>query len=134
MGIRWIVEGMMNCPHCHKPISDALIIAQRNKLAAKKERPESVFVITYEALVGNLELSMRALSAWLGIEWDSLLLQPTFNRLPTVPNSSYRMLETGVRPESLDRWREALDAGVLARIEAEALELDAAVRSIADVA
>jgi hypothetical protein len=44
------------------------------------------------------------------------------------------MLETGVRPESLDRWREALDAGVIARIEAEALELDAAVRSIADVA
>ena len=44
------------------------------------------------------------------------------------------MLETGVRTESLDRWREVLDAGVVARIEAGALDLDAAVRSIADVA
>ncbi len=103
-------------------------------MAAKKERPESVFVLTYEALVRNLEPTMQALAAWLGIEWDPLLLRPTFNRLPTVPNSSYRMLDTGVRPESLDRWREILDAGVIARIEAEALELDAAVRSIADVA
>lgn len=29
----------MNCPHCHQPIPDALVIAERNKLAAGNKRP-----------------------------------------------------------------------------------------------
>ncbi len=35
----------MNCPHCSKPIPDELVIAERNKLAAKKERPGAVGLV-----------------------------------------------------------------------------------------
>jgi hypothetical protein len=76
---------------------------------------------------------MESLAGWLDIDWDPILLQPTFNRQPTVPNSSYRLIETGIRTESLERWREILSADDVKRIEAEAFELDAAVRSASDV-
>jgi hypothetical protein len=58
-------------------------------------------------------------------------LQPTFNRLPTSANSSYGLLAEGIQTGSLERWRDVLDADAVARIEAETLELDAAVRAAA---
>jgi hypothetical protein len=77
---------------------------------------------------------MRALADWLRIKWHPILLDPTFNRQPTVPNSSFRVLETGIRLESLERWREVLSAETVAVIEAETRELDTAVRKAADLA
>lgn len=101
--------------------------------AAKRERPGQVFVLTYEAIVQDSERTLRALADWLGIAWNPLLMCPTFNRLPTVPNSSYAMTQTGIRTESLERWRDVLDRHVVASIETRALELDAEVRALADV-
>ena len=77
---------------------------------------------------------MRRLAKWLRIEWHPILLEPTFKRQPTVPNSSFSVLETGIRTESLDRWREVLDGETVAKIEAETHELDQAVRDVADLA
>ena len=103
-------------------------------LAAKAAAPGSVFVVTYEGLVSDPEPAMRALIGWLGVDWHPILLQPTFNRLPTWANSSYGLpAGTGIRSESLDRWRALLAAEVVAQIDAETMELDAAVRAIADV-
>ena len=102
-------------------------------LAAKAERPDGMFVLTYERLVTEPEPAMRALADWLGIEWSPVLLEPTFNRQPTVPNSSFRMLETGIRWESLERWRELLPAETVTTVEERTLELDAAVRDAADL-
>lgn len=103
-------------------------------LAATAEAPGSVFVVTFEALIESPEATMRALASWLGLEWHPVLVQPTFNRLPTFANSSYGLpAGTGIRPESLDRWQAVLSADVVAQIEEETMDLDAAVRSIADV-
>ena len=103
-------------------------------LAAKAEEPARVFALTYDRLVSEPEPAMRALANWLEIDWHPILLEPTFNRQPTVPNSSFRALDTGVRSESLERWREVLEPETVAKIEAEMLELDAAVRHAADFA
>jgi hypothetical protein len=103
-------------------------------IAAKEEDPEHVFALTYERLVTDPEPTMRALADWLRIKWHPILLDPTFNRQPTVPNSSFRVLETGIRLESLERWREVLSAETVAEIEAETRELDTAVRKAADLA
>lgn len=101
-------------------------------LAAKAERPRAVFVLTYDALVGDPTRTMKALAEWLGIEWSPILLEPTFNRLPTQPNSSFELTEPGIRRESMDRWREVLAADTAAAIEAGTADLDAAVRAVAD--
>jgi hypothetical protein len=103
-------------------------------VAAKRQAPDQVFILTYEALVGDTRHAMGALADWLGISWHPLLLEPTFNRLPTRPNSSYGVDGTGVRAESLDAWRTVLSGEVVANIEAELVALDAEVRSLADVA
>lgn len=118
-------------------LDEALALWRRGAeeiLAAKAETPEGVFALTYEKLVTEPEATMRTLAGWLRIEWHPILLEPTFNRQQTVPNSSFRMLETGIRRESLERWREMLSAETVAKVEAKTLELDAAVREAADLA
>ena len=59
---------------------------------------------------------------------------PTFNRLPAFPNSSFAMSKTGIRTESLERWRDVLDRRVVRTVERRALALDEQVRAQADVA
>jgi hypothetical protein len=103
-------------------------------LAAKAEDPKRVFALTYERLVREPEPTMLAVANWLEIEWHAILLEPTFNRQPTVPNSSFRAPDTGIRTESLGRWRNVLEAETVAKIGVETLELDAAVRNTADLA
>jgi hypothetical protein len=101
--------------------------------AAKRERPEAVLVITYEALVTDPERIMRGLAEWLGISWSQRLLSPTFNRLPVRPNSSYDLAATRIHAEPADRWRAALDPEIVATIEERTLDLHAEVRALADL-
>lgn len=101
-------------------------------IAAKEERPDRVFVVTYERLVSEPEPVMRAVASWLGVDWHDALLEPTFNRLPVVANSSFAVPAGGVRSEPLARWREELDAETRAAIEETALPLYESVREIAD--
>ena len=85
--------------------------------AAKREAPDQVFVMTYERLVAEPEPVMRALAEWLALDWSPSLLDPTFNRRPVPPNSSYDTPARGVRTESLERWREELEDAERSRIE-----------------
>jgi hypothetical protein len=101
-------------------------------LAAKADLGDAVFVLTYEELVREPERVTRALAQWLRIEWQSILLRPTFNRLETLPNSSYPLIDWGISKESLDRWRGVLSAETVAAIEAQTMELDARVRAVRD--
>jgi hypothetical protein len=99
--------------------------------AAKRERPDQVFVLTYEQLVREPEPVTRAIAAWLGIDWDPSLLSPTFNRLPVPPDSSFDMPTGGVRTESLDRWRTELEDREIALIEQQAVPVYDAVGRLA---
>lgn len=101
--------------------------------AAKRERPDLTLVIAYEALVTDSERVMRGLAEWLGISWSESLLVPTFNRLPTRPNSSYDLAATGIRRESLERWRTELEPAVVKMIEDRTLDLHAEALALADL-
>ena len=119
----------------YKDVASALALWRRNAdeiLTAKADRPEDVFVLTYEELVTEPERTMGTIASWLGIRPDPILLRPTFNRLPTLPNSSYLLKDWGISTESLERWRDVLPSATIAIIEAEAMDMDAAVREIAD--
>jgi Sulfotransferase family len=102
-------------------------------LAAKAEWGDAVFVLTYEDLVQEPEQVTKALAQWLEIEWLPILLRPTFNRLGTLPNSSYQLIGWGISKASLDHWRGVLSAETVATIEAQTMELDATVRAVRDV-
>ena len=101
---------------------------------AKREAPDQVFVATYERLVAEPEAVMRALADWLEIDWAPSLLEPTFNRSPVPPNSSFDIPTGGVRQESLERWRDELDQAQRSLIEERDLATYDAVRKLADAA
>lgn len=101
---------------------------------AKREAPDQVFVVTYERLVAEPETVMRALAEWLEIDWAPSLLEPTFNRRPVPPNSSFDIPAEGIRTESLERWRDELEQGERSPIEERDLPTYDAVRQLADAA
>jgi hypothetical protein len=117
-------------------VDEAIALWQRGATevaAVKHEEPDKALVITYEALVGDSERVMRAVSEWLEISWSPGLLVPTFNRLPVRPNSSYGLSATGIRDESLERWRDTLTPEIVRTVEERTLELHAEVLALADL-
>jgi hypothetical protein len=100
--------------------------------AAKRERPDKVIVVAYEALVQDSERVIRALAERLGIAWVPTLLTPTFNRLPVRPNSSYDLAATGIRDEPVERWRAELDPEDVEIVESRTLDLHAEVSVLVD--
>ena len=88
--------------------ADGWRVATEHQLEAKERYGESVFLLTFEQLVTETERTMRALSGWLGIGFDPVLTEPTFNGFPIKANSSFAVGRHGVLREPLDKWREVL--------------------------
>jgi sulfotransferase family protein len=108
-------------------------------LDASKRHGDRVLVVTYEQLVLDPEGTMRRIADRLGIEFSSVLLEPTFNGRPERANSSERVKEYGILEERTTAYRNSLDADTIARIEelagdlyAEAVALAAPVPSVGE--
>ncbi len=76
-------------------------------IAAKRRHGHNVYVIAFERLLKDTEGTMRALAAWMGIDWHPVLGIPTFNGLAIKANSSFRIDRHGVTDAPLKR-REGL--------------------------
>jgi sulfotransferase family protein len=92
-------------------------------LAAREGYGGRAVVLTYEQLVLEPESTMRTLAEHVGITWSPVLLEPTFNGRAVRPNSSDPVAEYGVVGSRAEAWREVLDAGAIARIDALAGDL-----------
>jgi sulfotransferase family protein len=79
--------------------------------------PASVVVLTYEQLVRRTEPTMRWLAERLGIPFDPILLEPTFNGQVARANSSAANGRAGVLQERADAYRRALPEDQLVEIE-----------------
>ena len=95
--------------------------------------PDRVLLVSYEAVAAYPKRSMRAVADWLDIDWDPLLLQPTFNRLPTWTNSSFEVAGEGVRREPLQAWKKVVSPETAEEIEAATGELYEQVIAAADI-
>jgi hypothetical protein len=91
-------------------------------LALRGQRPDSVAIVPFEALVGRTEAAMRALAGFLGIDFTDDLLAPTLNAEPTKANSSFPVEQAGVIGAPLAR-REQLPAEDAAEIDRQLGEL-----------
>ena len=74
-------------------------------------------------VISEPEPTMRALSAWLGIEFAPSMLEPTFNSLPIGPNSSFAPSDAPVSVEPLERGRRELSPEDAAYVDEHAAEL-----------
>ena len=74
-------------------------------LRNKEKYKNKVIIILFEDLIGDTELIMRHLADFLNIQFDDILLMPTFNKLPIVANTSFRPEEPGIAVSTLSRYK-----------------------------
>jgi hypothetical protein len=92
-------------------------------LDARERYGDRVRLVTFEALVGDTEATMRTLADYLNIGFGSELLQPTFNTMPILANSSFDVREHGVRREAIKRFRGRIADDDLAYIARHSMAL-----------
>jgi Sulfotransferase family len=81
-------------------------------LRAHDARPDQVIVLLFEDLVHQTEAAMRRLCERMNIAFSELLLEPTYNSMPVLSDSSHA-LATGIDPDVTSRHREALSGSEL---------------------
>jgi hypothetical protein len=101
---------------------DLWLESAQASLRAHEERPDQVVVLVFEDLVHNTAAVMRALAARMNIPFTDSLLEPTYNSMPVLSDSSH-VLATGIDPAVTGRHHEtvsAADLDVVARRAAPA--------------
>lgn len=78
--------------------------------AAARLPEETVLLTRYEDLVRDAPGEMARIAAFLGIDFDEVLLEPTVGGLPARPNTGHgqNVGRTEVFTGSLDKWRTTL--------------------------
>ena len=92
----------------YQDIRNALELWIRNAQAILRNREEygeRVCILTFEDLVGKTELVMRYLAEFLGIQFDEVLLTPTFNKIPIRANTSFESTQNGIMNDPLARYK-----------------------------
>jgi hypothetical protein len=74
-------------------------------LRNKEKYGDRVCILTFEDLVGKTDTVMHYLSEYLGIEFDDILLTPTFNKFPIKANTSFKAQQHGIIKKTLDRYK-----------------------------
>jgi hypothetical protein len=66
---------------------------------------DRVCIISFDDLVMRTEAVMRYLSDFLNIQFDDILLTPTFNKIPIKPNTSFKLEDPGIIDSVLKRYK-----------------------------
>ena len=86
-----------------------------------------VCIIKFEDLIRKTEAAMRFLAEFLGIEFDDILLTPTFNKFPVKANASFKVKDQGTL-NSLLSTEKTLTEHEVDTIEKETSEIYSLVR------
>jgi hypothetical protein len=92
-------------------------------LAALRRHPEGAIVVTYDQLALETEATMRRIADRIGIEFDPVLLMPTFNGRRIRANSHHEVAGFGVLADRTSMYRSLLDPETIAAIERAAGDL-----------
>jgi len=71
----------------------------------KDKYGDRVCIIRFEDLIRDTEAVMRYLAAFLDIEFDPILLTPTFNKSPIAANTSFKPEQPGIMAGTLSRYK-----------------------------
>jgi hypothetical protein len=93
----------------------------------KEKYGDCVCLIQFEDLIRKTEAAMRFLAEFLGIEFDDVLLTPTFNKFPVKGNTSFKVKDQGTL-NSLLSTEKTLTEHEVDTIEKETGEIYSLVR------
>ena len=71
----------------------------------KNKYGDRVCIIRFSDLIQRTEAVMRYLAEFLSIEFDDILLIPTFNKAPIKPNTSFGLEDPGIMTSALSRYK-----------------------------
>jgi len=94
----WFPSAKKSWPGGYTDVGQAL--SEWNKSAQamlwnKEKYGDCVCLILFEDLISKTDTIMRFLAELLGIEFDDILLTPTFNKFPVKANESFKMKDQG---------------------------------------
>ena len=104
--VTWYASANKFKPQNFPNVDESIALWRRSteySLAARDLYGERVCIVSFDDLVGNTPETVRELAAFLDIQYDDILLQPTLHRTPTQPNSSYSDAGQGGVKNVLDR-------------------------------
>ena len=74
-------------------------------LRNKERYGDRLSIIRFEDLVKCTEAVMRYLAKFLSIQFDDILLTPTFNKIAIKPNTSFKLEAPGITARVLYRYK-----------------------------
>lgn len=105
-------------------------IGTRAALLNKKTYGERVCIVKFEDLVSKTGSVMSYLAEFLGIKFEDILLEPTFNKYPIRANTSFEAEQHGIMNSTLHRYK-TLSEGELKIIHSMTSELYREIVSLA---
>ncbi len=121
----WFVSARKHAPTIYGDIDKALklwLSSTRASVDAKERYGDRVFLLSYEDLVQDLRGVMERLAGHLGIDFEPILLEPTFNTFPIRANSAFRVSGPGIITDPLAR-QQALSTDEYATVERHTRDL-----------
>jgi len=115
----WYPSAIRHKPRICRGIRDGVGLWEKSAQAMlrNKERyGDRVCILTFEDLIVKTESVMRYLAGFLEIEFEDILLEPTFNKYPIRANTSFEAEKNGIINSTLQRYK------TLAREELEFIE------------
>jgi hypothetical protein len=76
----------------------------------KQQYGDRVFLISFDTLLKDTPGVMRKLSDWIGLTWDDILTEPTFQRMPIKANTAFSTTQYGVIDAPLKRDKDVSEA------------------------
>ena len=71
----------------------------------KETYGDRVCIVRFEDLISDTESVMRYMAELLDVEFDDILLEPTFNRFPIKANTSFEIEKHGIINSTLSRYK-----------------------------
>jgi hypothetical protein len=71
----------------------------------KERYGDRVCIINFEDLIKRTEAVMRYLAEFLNIQFDDILVTPTYNKTPIKPNTSFKLEDPGIIVSVLNRYK-----------------------------
>jgi hypothetical protein len=99
-------------------------------LRNKDQYGDCVLILTFEDLITKTKAVMRYLAEFLGIKFEDILLEPTFNKYSIRANTSFEAEQNGIINSTLQRYK-TLPREEFAFIESKSKDLYGQVLNLA---
>ena len=104
----WYSSARRHKPDVYGDIRSSLDLWNRNAvsmLSNKGKYGDRVCLLRFEDLINQTGHVMHHLADFIGIDFEDILLTPTFNKFPIKANTSFATQQHGIISKTLDRYK-----------------------------